>query len=411
MKGASPDCANESRASRRGAWIGRRSRGAASAAAWSLLVGFAAAAAGQNAANPPSSQPAADAPPPAQSRDIVQPRLKFIGVYAPNVLDAQADRIRAQGDFLIDLAVFERLRIENQIAQYDLVRARLASRLDLLQTRILLKQMKFEEEQLTADLILQGKLNAADRKETRLTELENSVASAASGARMNDLLTFIPMEAVVLGVLGQTTPIELPKGSREALGFLLGSGDFEARVSVNAQEFEYRLPARFRDPESQALEEEFRKARERMIDAVAAGREVADDDYREGLDALARLMEWNQQRFSDWKKSVDGAFTNQDAEYRRYMEGRRFVQEQTRQLSYLAGARRLPEPFAGGTIQDLVEYMKTNGFRFAPAASPDGANVYKAILDRLVDLRRQLVDAGVISQKGRGGSRYQSPVD
>lgn len=402
MSGASQVRANEIRAAR------RRPCGAAFAAAWGILAAFAAVAPGQG---PPSSQPAAAPPAPVESRDIVQPRLKFMGVYAPYVLDAQADRIRAQGDFLIDLAVFERLRIENQIAQYDLVRTRLASRLELLQTRILMRSLKFEEEQLIADLILQQKLNAADRKETRLTQLDNSVASAASGARMNDLLTFIPMEAVVLGVLGQTTPIELPKGSREALSFLLGSGDLEAQVSVNAQEFQYRLPERFRDAESRLFEEEFRKARERMINAVAAGREVDDDDYRAGLDALARLMQWNQRRFSDWKKSVDGAFTNQDAEYRGYLEGRRFVQEQTRQLSYLAGARRLPEPFVGRTVQDLVEYMKMNGFRFAPAASPDGANVYKAILDRLVDLHQQLVDLGVISEKGRGGLRYQSPVD
>jgi hypothetical protein len=283
----------------------------------------------------------------------------------------------------------------------------------LIETRIVADELRFKQQEQRRDLNLQEDVNQADRKETRLTKLETDIAQVAQGRVLNDLLSFIPDSLLSGTELAQTAKISLPDDVKEHMTLLLGYGRYEAKVSLDGKEFLYKRPKLFESSPYAVEEERLRRAYDRMVRDIKAGEDTSDDDFDQATRALEELAKMRRKEYAAWKESLGGDFKNTTPEYIGFKEAETFVEEQYRQMIYLANASDMPQGLAGDTLQDLVMYMKKNGFRFGPAPSDQSAapNTYKAVYDGLVALHAELNEKGLITEKGTDEPRYRSATE
>jgi hypothetical protein len=316
-------------------------------------------------------------PPPPILPPSAPPR---ISINYNNVLDSMADRLRAAGEYQEALASSYETTMRANLIREAVYSEILQNRIRRLATRHALREMHFQEKERALDRALEHDQLKVERKLERLEDIPKSVAHFQGSNSLNDML-----EAIIhLGAeeaLMKTEPIPLNSQLRADLRVMQGVGDSRTAVDLtdDGDAFDWNLPLRLQTPELMPLIEQYREARQKLVEAAEAGREPSADEFNAASDALDKLFE----KIVALKPET--ITSNRDKAYIVFKEGRKFVTEQSRQLGFFATGQAIRSPFKGDTVQALISYMSAYGFRFAPPRS-GGENSYKAVFDSMHDV-------------------------
>jgi hypothetical protein len=283
------------------------------------------------------------------------------------------------------LGQFFRSVAEANLIQEEVYRRRIENRIARVKMFYKIRELRWEGSEEARDRVIEGKKRAAERTTDVIKNLAITPAQAAAGNMLNEVLDRIEKTSTS-DLLAKTNPIDLPPNTLRDMRLAIGSGEAKSAVNFrNDQDpFALTLPRLFRTPHFQPVVDAYRTVRGKLIDAVRRGAEVSDQDYDAAFDLLRELGKMLDEEIGNEKFT-----SNEDPRYKTHRECQKFLADQAKQIGLLGVMKGIPEPFKGKTVQELVIYLKTHGYRF-DRAEPGGEGTYHALYALLRDLFVQL---------------------
>lgn len=306
---------------------------------------------------------------------------RVVQVYNYGGTNSRADLMRAQGERAESFGHYLKLVAEAQLLQQEYRRREIEIRIERIKSFYEVRRIRWEERELERDRVVQAKKNQFERRTDVLKSLPNESATAGGVAGLNDLLDRIQMNSLSDLQLN-TKPVDLPPGTMEDLYIWQGKGNKKARVQIQGP-YALNVPRLFKKERFADTLTAYQTTRERMLTAIKDGKEVSNEDIDGATELLKQLGELLDEEIGPKKWS-----TNAEPRYQQFKESEKFIQEQVKQVGLFTVAKKLPPPFQGKTVQDLIAYMKSFGYRFAPAL-PGGENTYNALFMSVRDLFKQ----------------------
>ena len=297
--------------------------------------------------------------------------------------DPTSARIRAEGSRLRNFGLYLESVANAQKTAAETERLRIENRLIKVKTDFEIRNLRWEQKERELDQHLESKMLADSRRSEVIQNLPKDANAAAGGSLLNDILDRLERNSIS-SLISNTQPLDLPPKAMDEIRILQGTGSERAKLVLQGQGNYACEPPRdlTREPFKPLLDD-FLKKRQTVLELLQQGKAVNNEAYDASVNALNSIADQINEKFTGKK------WTNyNDPDYQAWKKSKAFLADQYRQIGLFGVLKKLPAPFAGKTVQDLVIYMKQNGYRFAPA-DPTGSGTYDAMFKAMRDLLKE----------------------
>lgn len=299
-------------------------------------------------------------------------------VFNFGVLDPEADRIRARGQFLESWANARRTYIKSLIDQEKYYQEKVVTKIKRWEMHDWKVSRDWDQWQLGKDRILDNKIRDRDRLEKATVEVPTHVVGIAGGEPLNSL--FEQIKRIGWSEMDiKSKRQDLPELTVEDLRLQWGTGNAKVKLRLgenNDMTLTFKKPREVVDDDGfNALLASYLRDREAVLHSANDKDRI--DALSNSLDLLFQMNQALAHWYGDHKPKV-----NTDPKYLTRKAWSNFIDEQLKQMRNQSEGHSMPQAFAGKTVQELLDYMKRYGLKFAKA-DRGGENTYQALFDKM----------------------------